>query len=328
MISSSLLGASSPSPEVWTIRKGREPQDMLGAALAYAQRGWLVFPCVPGSKRPATEHGLKDATSEPGQIRRWWEQRPDLNVAIRTGAVSNIVTLDIDPQHGGDESMVRLIEHGALPRTARSRTGRGGTHLYFAHPGGLVKNRVGLWPGIDVRGDGGDVIAPPSLHEEGKRYMWIVAPGKNGLATLPEWLVERLRKASTVARTTTHRQLAELEQTGVAKPQRNAKRGMHCHLAAACRMIAGNTDSDPAVLWANNRNRLPFRSLTGRGATAGAIDIGYHLWCLASAATSLRMCFSRRMPRAFTQVAPRMPPRDEDLDSTGVGLVWKWSDHR
>lgn len=108
---------------------GRSP---LNAALEYADRGWQVFPCVESGKRPATRHGFKGATTDPETIRNWWKRRPARNLAIRTGVASLLVVLDVDPRHGGDASLGELThQHGALPETAQSRTGSGGSHLYF-----------------------------------------------------------------------------------------------------------------------------------------------------------------------------------------------------
>ncbi len=200
-------------------------QANLEAALAYANRGWHVFPCQPSGKTPATTHGFKDATTDPKQIRTWWRKHPDFNVAIRTGAVSGIVVLDIDLDRGGDESLARLDDREWL-YTVLAKTGGGGAHVYFAHPGGLVKSRVGLWPGIDVRGDGGYVVAPPSRHENGQPYFWITPPldpilFPNLQAAVPAWLAEKMQAASVAPRRETTRQLRELEQTGVAFGMRN-----------------------------------------------------------------------------------------------------------
>lgn len=199
--------------------------EALEAALAYATRGWQVFPCKPSGKTPATTHGFKDATTDPKQIRAWWRKHPNFNIGICTGAVSGLVVLDIDLDRGGDESLVRLTDRD-WPFTILSKTGGGGAHCYFAHPGGLVKSRAALWPGIDVRGDGGYVIAPPSVHRNGQPYFWILPPldpilFPKLLAAVPAWLSEKMRAVSTVPRRETTRQLRELEHTGVAFGMRN-----------------------------------------------------------------------------------------------------------
>ncbi|MBA2669389.1 MAG: bifunctional DNA primase/polymerase [Gemmatimonadetes bacterium] len=159
------------------------------AALRYAGRGWEVLPlhapvagggctcrlgveCPKPGKHPRTAHGWKDASSDPEQIRAWWDAHPDANVGIATGEVSGIWVLDVDAQNGGMRELARLEEeHGTLSTTAAVRTGGGGLHLFFTYTKGM-KSRCGVLPGIDVRGDGGLVVAPPSLHPSGNRYQW------------------------------------------------------------------------------------------------------------------------------------------------------------
>ncbi len=161
----------------------------LAAALRYAARGWPVLPChhitgdgcscrrpdcsSPG-KHPRTPTGFREASSSATQIRQWWRRWPHANIGIRTGAPSGLVVLDVDPGHGGVDTLRSLIkQHGPLPRGLRARTGSGGWHLYFAHPGTPVPNSAGrLGPGLDVRGDGGYVIAPPSDHRSGGTYVF------------------------------------------------------------------------------------------------------------------------------------------------------------
>jgi hypothetical protein len=103
------------------------------------------------------------------------------------------VVIDVDLRHGGDEGLEELErEHSRMPRTVECRTGGGGRHLYFAHPGGLIRNKVGLAPGVDLRGDGGYVVAPPSVHSSGARYAWIEGcdPGSRAIAPLPDWVLQ------------------------------------------------------------------------------------------------------------------------------------------
>ena len=100
--------------------------------------------------------------SSAEQAHGWFSEWSEAGIGIVTGAVSGLVVLDIDPRHGGDGSLGRLEQHyERLPATVECRSGGGGRHLYFAHPGGLVRNKVGLAPGVDLRGDGGYVVAPP-----------------------------------------------------------------------------------------------------------------------------------------------------------------------
>jgi hypothetical protein len=176
------------------------------AAERLARRGWPVLPChhpVNGccscgdpqcaspAKHPRTRHGLRDASVEADRIEQWWSIWPDANLAIRTGARPagvGVVVLDIDPAHGGDTSLADLrAVHGAVPVTLEVRTGGGGRHLYFAHPGGQVPSSAGrVGAGLDVRGDGGYVLAPPSRHASGTRYQWVRGP----LRPLPGWLAD------------------------------------------------------------------------------------------------------------------------------------------
>src|SRR5262249_15398402 len=105
-----------------------------------------------------------------------WTQWPEANIGIATGAISGLVVLDVDPRHGGDESLEQWktrYGHDFLT-TVTSCTGGGGWHLFYTHPGQSmqIKNKVGLAPGLDIRGDGGYIVAPPSLHASGQRYAW------------------------------------------------------------------------------------------------------------------------------------------------------------
>lgn len=186
------------------------PDPRLAAALDLARRGWPVLPChsprpsgcscgrpacpSPG-KHPRTRHGLHEASTVPAVVEGWWERWPGANVGIRTGAApdgAGVVVVDIDPAHGGEASLTALLAvHGPLPPTVLVRTGSGGRHVYFAHPGGRVANSAGtrLGPGLDVRGDGGYVVAPPSRHPSGRHYRWLARPV---LAPLPDWLASLL----------------------------------------------------------------------------------------------------------------------------------------
>ena len=138
----------------------------LDAALWYARKGWAVFPC--NGKVPACEHGVLEATSDEVAIRSWWSSTPH-NIGIATGQVSGIWVLDIDGEEG-EESLVELErEHGALPTTVEQLTGKG-RHLVFKYTQ-AIRNRTAIRPGIDVRGDGGYIIAAPSYHPEtGRTY--------------------------------------------------------------------------------------------------------------------------------------------------------------
>lgn len=136
------------------------PPQMEAAALRYASWGWPVFPCRPGLKRPATEHGLKEATTNPEQIKDWWWRWPHANIGVATGYAFDAI--DVDP--GGIEWWRRHgHEHGPLPDIhGKVSTPRiAGMHLYVKPTG--MGNKAGLAPGIDYRGAGGYVLVPPSV---------------------------------------------------------------------------------------------------------------------------------------------------------------------
>jgi Bifunctional DNA primase/polymerase, N-terminal/Primase C terminal 1 (PriCT-1)/Protein of unknown function (DUF3987) len=207
-MASNLMGrATGDVPQ----HKQRNP--MLAVALAYAKLGWRVIPinwvrnngscscanplCDNIGKHPLTAHGVKDATVAENTIRTWWTNEPRANVGIATGAVSRIVALDVDPRHDGTESMRELRnQFGRLPEGPRVSTGGGGMHLYFSHPGFALKNRVGLLPGVDVRADGGYVLAPGSNHKSGGTYRWKHGhkPSDVPIPDLPGFLLEKMQR--------------------------------------------------------------------------------------------------------------------------------------
>jgi hypothetical protein len=122
----------------------------------------------------------------------WFRQWPDANLGIVTGEVSKLAVLDVDAKHGGDDTLERFQQRfGALPTTVEVQTGGQGRHLYFKHPGYTLRSRAGVGQGIDLRGDGGYVVAPPSLHPSGDRYRWTAGRSPMDLlpASLPEWLL-------------------------------------------------------------------------------------------------------------------------------------------
>lgn len=154
-------------------------------SIDYQNRGWAVFPLVPGGKIPATPDGFKSATTDHSAGEQWFKGTK-YNIGIATGAVSGIVVLDIDRKSSGYSSLAELEKtHGSLPHTYRVRTGGLGAHYYFRHPGGTFRNKTGLRPGVDVRGDGGYVVAPPSV-TDGPYELTHDLP----LADMPPWLIE------------------------------------------------------------------------------------------------------------------------------------------
>lgn len=178
--------------------------DPLELALDYSKgRAWPVFPCRAQDeettdwstgeittlyvKSPYTPNGFRGATKSERLVRELWRRHPNAMVGIPTGAPIGCWVLDIDTHKGGGETLAALLEaNGELPETLTASTMSGGRHYYFKHVAG-VRNRGGLGIGIDVRGDGGYVIAPGSLTIEGGRYAW---ENDAEPAEAPEWLLE------------------------------------------------------------------------------------------------------------------------------------------
>ncbi len=156
--------------------------DLLESALGYAARGWRVFPLKPRGKTPLVKTGFKAATVAPAQIRAWWDRWPDANIGIATGQMSGILVLDVDGPEGVASLHRVKQKYGGpegLPATLVCATGRG-FHIYYAIPPGLaIRCTTGSKEsddeGLDVRADGGYVVAPPSIHETGTIYKWVQA---------------------------------------------------------------------------------------------------------------------------------------------------------
>ena len=166
-----------------------QPASMADSARAYAARAWSVIPMQPRGKRPLVVwHGFQQRIAGEDEIAHWFSRWPDANVGIVTGQISGIVVVDVDPRHGGPASLAEAESRlGPLEATVEVATGGGGLHLYYAHPGVTTANRVAMLPGIDLRGDGGCVVAPPSVHPSGRRYDWVAgrSPEDVALAPLP-----------------------------------------------------------------------------------------------------------------------------------------------
>lgn len=157
------------------------------AAMEYAARGWSVFPLLTREKEPAITNGLLGATTDPEQIEIWWEAHPFNNVAIALGsAARNIIAIDIDyDEDKGEDGWETLREweqeHGKLPETVTDLSGRGGGRLYYKvdRP---IHNTTNAKIGIDIRGEGGYVVAPPSIHPNGRTYCWENDPDEYDVA--------------------------------------------------------------------------------------------------------------------------------------------------
>lgn len=196
-------------------------------AAKYAEKfssfGWQVFPlhswvqgktrwgcscgkadCTSPAKHPVVFTGVKAATTNATVIAEWWKRWPWANVGIATGVESGLIVLDIDPAAGGNESFDDMIgKFGKLPDTVEVFTGSGGRHIYFRHPGGVIRNSAGkLGPGLDVRGDGGYVVGPGSTHASGGAYGFEASslPSSTPLADMPTWLLTLVAEDNTPKR--------------------------------------------------------------------------------------------------------------------------------
>jgi hypothetical protein len=184
----------------------REParNHLLEAALEYAGRGWRVFPlhsptvagCSCGNrncgksigKHPRTAHGLQDACTDAAKISVWWERWPDANIGIATGPESGVFVLDIDGELGDAALSTHHRQGRNLPDTLTVSTGRG-KHIYFRWPEGqTIRNSAGkLAKGLDIRGDRGYAVIPPSIHQTGARYAYI--DPNASISDAPAWLL-------------------------------------------------------------------------------------------------------------------------------------------
>jgi hypothetical protein len=175
---------------------------LLAAAVRYAALGWPVLPlhtpdhegrcscgragCSKPGKHPRTRHGLRDASADPARIQAWWATWPNTNVGLITGA---LVIVDVDGTQGREALAALQRAHRPLPPTLTALTGRG-MHVYFRAGTHRIANSAGrLGAGLDVRGRGGHVVAPPSLHADGHRYGWRT---RRRPASLPSWLAQLL----------------------------------------------------------------------------------------------------------------------------------------
>ncbi|MCP1848370.1 MULTISPECIES: phage/plasmid primase, P4 family [unclassified Bradyrhizobium] len=179
---------------------------LMKQALRYASKGIYVIPvhsvrdgrcscrdsaeCSKPGKHPITPRGVKDATTNRKTIKRWWAENPDANIGIATGKISNLVVVDVDGAEGKISLAELVKKNGKLPRTPKVKTGKG--EHYYLRPGNkTVQNSVGrLGKGVDIRGDGGYVVAPGSVHQSGMLYEFIKGRGLSDIeiAKAPKWL--------------------------------------------------------------------------------------------------------------------------------------------
>ncbi len=184
-------------------------QPRIDAAVAYAQAGLAVFPvhsvehrqcscgnpqCRNKGKHPRTASGLKDATVDTRQVKSWWETWPTANIGICTGKESGIFVVDIDGEEGFE-----WLHKQPFAQTPMVRTGSGGIHVFFRYPTDReIKNSARkIAPQVDIRGDGGYVIAPPSSHASGNFYEWIQSWTEVPFAEAAQAVLDEITTAKT-----------------------------------------------------------------------------------------------------------------------------------
>lgn len=205
-------------PEVDWAKLPSTATSLKSAALQYAQMGIYIRAnhgitekgrctcnrpeCERWGKHPAKDSGLAhnekigEGTISQEIIETWWAMIPDANIAIVCGLKSDLVVVDVDEKNGGYDSLEKLFRsHEDFTDTAIAQSGGGGVHFYFKHPGGVIRNRIGLYPGIDIRGDNGKIVAPPSRHKSGNIYEWKEGYGikEKALARVPQWLLNAIQ---------------------------------------------------------------------------------------------------------------------------------------
>lgn len=150
-------------------------------------QGWCVFPVKARDKAPLGKWSQwQHEKPDPATVAQW--ARTPSNVGIVTGAISGLVVLDLDTY---EAKRIAEERNGGPFQTVIAKTGKG-EHVYFKHPGGVIGNRTELFPGADLRGDGGFVVGPGSTHKNGGQYEWINPPGLFELAQMPQWLIDAL----------------------------------------------------------------------------------------------------------------------------------------
>ena len=181
---------------------------ILEYALTYAYFGFPVFPvhsptndggcscgklgCKSIGKHPITKNGFKDATTDEQQIRKWWDEWPNANIGMPMGRETGLFVLDVDA--GGEDE---LMKHPQLPSSIQSITGSGGRHIFYFKPRHKdIINSTRFLSGLDIRGEGGYVVVPPSCHKSGNNYKWKYDANiaEYDPDECSEWLLEEIEK--------------------------------------------------------------------------------------------------------------------------------------
>ena len=243
-------------------RQGHRPSPLGRAALVLIDAGFYVFPVTPREKKPPlTEHGCLDASVSTPQVEAWWRRWPEANIGIACGP-SRLLIVDLDGNAALSVWSAFEETFGGTP-TLTSETGDWGWHLLFSDEAGEGRNTAGLLgPGIDTRGPGGYIIAPPSIHPNGRRYRWMGE--RRQIAAAPDWMLKLLHPAP--ARVETER-----------FPQGHSSILGHARLEAATQKLGeqqpGNRHT--CLYWAS--------CLAGELIAAGSVSEDHARWLLTRA---------------------------------------------
>lgn len=250
---------------------------LLKHAQWYAGHGLPVFPCPPKSKKPLKDsNGFRDATTDPEQVAAWWDGTYLYNIGIATGTGVVVLDVDVHPDKGkfGDETLRDLeAQYGPLPDTWTCLTGGGAgcAHYYFACDDPALTCATDFLPGLDYRGNGGYVIAPPSTHECGQEYEWEAGhtPGNTPLAPLPDWLHTLMLKG---------RETAPEARTEAARIAEGSRNDTLFRLACSLRGKGMTVEGIIAALLAENKARcdppLPDREVEKIAKSGGKYPPG------------------------------------------------------
>ena len=170
--------------------------NLLDSVVKYLNMGWSVIPLESRGKRPLISWiSFQSSMANEDQINAWWKRWPDANIGVVTGRISKIIVLDVDGPKGESTLKEKKLH---LPPTLVSKTGNG-IHYFYRHPGWPVVNRASMLPGLDVRGDGGYVVAPPSVHLSGRMYSWAdsCSPDEVEISAVPDWFSSLLQTNSS-----------------------------------------------------------------------------------------------------------------------------------
>jgi putative DNA primase/helicase len=320
-------------------------QALLTAAVRYASRGYPVFPChhpTPSGgcscgdvacgnigKHPRTINGLKNATTDEDQVRAWWAKWPDANIGLRCGGQERLVILDVD-----DPDAATTLP-APLPATYTTQTGRNGgsgRHYWYRLPDGvtLTNSRGALPDKIDIRGDGGYVIAPPSLHATGERYR---VAERRKIAELPAMIVQltAAAKRASVPPRTPPREWLDQDGTSYGRRALDAETALVARAAEGTRneqlnrsafslgqLVAGGELAEDATV----------QRLEAAAAACGLPD--------AEAASTIRRAIAdgAQQPRSAPATPPHAPPPaapassdDDDLPLIDARRTWHRTDY-